>query len=72
MHYFFEAIVPILATKFEYFNVILSIDMDKPVAFTSSQYMQSWVSFIKLTLATVAVSYLTTPLQQIILLLLRL
>ena len=48
------------------------IDMDKPVVFISCQYMQSWVSFIKLTLATVAWTYLSMPLQQLILLLLRL
>ena len=48
------------------------INMDKPVVFISCQYMQSWVSFIKLTLATVAWTYLSMPLQQLILLLLRL
>ena len=46
--------------------------MDKPVVFISCQYMQSWVSFIKLTLATVTSTYLSMPLQQLILLLLRL
>ena len=48
------------------------INMDKPVVFISCQYMQSWVSFIKLALATVAWTYLPIPLQQLILLLLRL
>ena len=52
MRCFFDAIVPILAVKFEYFNVLLVIDMNKPVWFTFSQYMQSSFSFIKFILAT--------------------
>ena len=39
--FFFDAIVPAPATKFDYLNVLLLIDMNEPVIFTSSQYTQS-------------------------------